>query len=161
MTAELVLEPYEYRDPGEVVRAVVSRRPMKPGDVAFALVRAPSTEQRVLRDVRAVEPDCPGIDEAWESVVRDGVRRLRVPRWRGAPRHSIMTIVARTGFAVFGAAEGRWMYAWRYNHDFVDAYKGELIVLTPHGWADFMTGLGGTEPRIGQPSTATMPAALR
>jgi hypothetical protein len=64
------------------------------------------------------------------------------------PRHSIMTIVARRGLAVWGTTEKEWLIAWRYSNHLTNAFSGDLILVTEHGWTDFMSRLGGLEPRL-------------
>jgi hypothetical protein len=83
-------------------------------------------------------------------LLAEYAERLRVPQRQGAesPWHSIMTIVARHGYAVFGPDEGAWLEAWLFSNHLSGAFSGELVVMTEHGWADQSTGWGGDEPRI-------------
>ena len=72
------------------------------------------------------------------------VERLPVPGWdRTSPRHSIVTVVVRAGLAVIGPAEARWLVGWHYCNHLRSVYTADLIVVTEHGWVDFMSGLGG------------------
>jgi len=35
----------------------------------------------------------------------------------------------------------RPMSAWRYSHHFTNAYDGRLVLVTEHGWVDFVDNL--------------------
>jgi hypothetical protein len=145
------LAAYQYRDPGQVVAQVDARRPLREGDVVVALVRDPSGEQEVVRLQSIPRTRRQGLDHYERAQLLAGyAERLSVPRRRGdeSPWHSIMTIVARRGYAVFGPYEGVWLSAWLYSNHLTGAFSGELIVVTEHGWADWSTGWGGHEPRI-------------
>jgi hypothetical protein len=146
----MTLKPYQYRDPGEVVAEVDSRRPLSEGDMVLALVRDPSGDQQIVRLRSIPRTRRHGLDRYERSrLLCDCAKRLRVPQRRGeSPWHSIMTIVARPGYAVFGPDEGNWLSAWLFSNHLTDAFSSELIVVTEHGWADMSTGWGGHEPRI-------------
>jgi hypothetical protein len=145
------LRPYEYRDPGEVLTAVVADRSLSDGDMLLALVHDPSGDQRVLRTIRLDSEHSRRLDPYQGPDILAGyLRQLAVPMRQPEepPRFSVMTISARRGLAVFGPAECACMSAWRYCGHLVDAFVGEMMVVTEHGWADFMSGLGGREPRL-------------
>ena len=77
----------------------------------------------------------------------------RLRRWprrinNGKAPPQAVTIVVRPGFAVFGPNEGVWCRGWRYANHVQDVYTGELILVTEHGWVDFMTDACGHEPRM-------------
>jgi hypothetical protein len=147
----MTLEHYQYRDPGEVVAEVASRRRLSDGDMVLALVRDPSGDQEIVRLRSIPRTRRRGLDQDERSqLLCDYAQRLRVPQRRGteAPWHSIMTIVARRGYTVFGPDEGHWLSAWLFSNHLTGAFSGELIVVTEHGWADMATGWGGHQPRI-------------
>ncbi len=143
---------YECRDPGQVLTAVLAGGSLSEGDLLLALVHDPSGDQRVLQTIRlnSEHSRCLGSYEG-PDILAGYLRWLAVPmRQPGEPpRHSVMTISARRGLAVFGPAEAACMSAWRYCEHLVDAFVGDLTVVTEHGWADFMSGWGGREPRLG------------
>jgi hypothetical protein len=145
------LKSYEYRDPHEVVAAVAARHPLRDGDVVLALVHDPSRDQEVVR-LRAIpRKRREGLDQHERSrLLADCAQRLRVPRRRAgySQWYSIMTIVARRGFAVFGPDEGEWLNAWLFSNHLSGAFSGELTLVTEHGWADHSTGWGGPEPHL-------------
>lgn len=143
------LEPFDYRDPGEVLADVADIMAIEDGDVVLALVRDPSSDHIVEHVVKLERARWTGLDDHDLSrFLGDQVRLLPIPKRGQELRHSVLTVVARRGFAVFGANELRWMYAWRYSNHGADAYSGDVVLLTEHGWYDFMTGWGGHEPRL-------------
>jgi hypothetical protein len=147
----MTLNSYEYRDPEQVATAVVAQRRLRDGDVVLALVRDPSGDQEVVRLRSIPRTKRHGLDAYERSRLLAGyAERLRVPPRCGADSewYSIMTIVARRGYAVFGPEEGEWLTAWLFSNHLTGAFAGELIVVTDHGWADHSSGSGGLEPRI-------------
>jgi hypothetical protein len=147
----MTLKPYEYRDPGQVVADVVARRGLRAGDMILSLVRDPSAEQKVVRLVTVPMSRRSGLDGYERArLLADYAQRLRVPDRRGpdSPWHSIMTVGARRGLAVFGPEEGAWMTAWLSSNHLTGAFSGDFVVVTEHGWADQSTGWGGRRPRL-------------
>jgi hypothetical protein len=145
------LASYEYRHPGDVVADVSARHPLVEGDALLALVDDPPGRQNVIHVTRVSGDEWSLLDQFERSqLLRDIVNTMPIPKWSrdAGPRHSIMTIVARRGLAVMGAAEAAWLMAWRYSHHGANAFSGGLILVTEHGWTDFMTRLGGPEPRL-------------
>ena len=55
----------------------------------------------------------------------------------------------RLSIGINEGAELRCQYhGWRYANHLQDVYTGELILVTEHGWVDFMTDACGHEPRM-------------
>jgi hypothetical protein len=147
----MTLATYRYRDPGEVVADVAARHELVEGDALLALVDDPSGRQEVVHATRVASATWAGLDDFGRSqLLCDTAKAMPIPERfsSGGSRLSIMTIVARRGLAVMGAAEGQWLTAWRYSNHLTDAYVGDLILVTEHGWTDFTTGSGGREPRL-------------
>jgi hypothetical protein len=147
----MALAPYQYRNPGEVVADVAARHELVEGDAFLALVDEPSGRQDVVHVTRVSSEQWVGLDEFGRSqLLSDAAQAMPIPKGlpRGGPRHSIMTIVARRGLTVMGGAEAHWLTAWRYSNHLTNAYAGGLILVTEHGWTDFMTRSGGHEPRL-------------
>lgn len=144
------LEPSDFRDPGEVLANVAATHVIENGDVLLVLVRDPSTEQAVEHVHRLDRRSWGQLDDDWDLArfLGDQVRRLPIPPRGARLRHSVLTVVARRGFAVFGGNELRWMNAWRWSNHLMDAHSGDIALLTEHGWYDFSTDWGGKEPRL-------------
>jgi hypothetical protein len=143
-------EPYDLRDPGQLVADVMARHPLREGDGLIVCVREASGEQALIDVVRIAEARWRHLDRVERSeLLAKTARRLPIPKWNGGPpNHSIVTVVARGGFAVFGSSEAEWMIAWHYSNHQTNAYSADLILVTEHGWTDFMSGWGGHEPSL-------------
>lgn len=140
------LRDYDYRDPGLLIQEVHARRPLTSGDVLLILVDRPSTQQRIVRiDRLPLTAAIPHYLPASDALAK-AVRAMAIPDAPRPPRHSMMTIVSRRGLTVFGAGEGNWLQGWRYSNHGANAYSGDLILVTEHGWRDFDTGWGGHQP---------------
>ncbi|WP_375479085.1 hypothetical protein [uncultured Jatrophihabitans sp.] len=70
--------------------------------------------------------------------------------WR-RPEHAVVTVIARSGLAVFGADERDWLLAWRYSNHLAPVFDGGLVLVTEHGWVDFMSERGASKPSITRP----------
>lgn len=142
------LKSYEFRDPARLVEEVAERVPLSPGAVYVVLVAHPSTAQRVV-EVRRLESPAM-IDDYWDARAElcELMRQLPIPEHPPPPRHAALTVVVRPGLCVFGPNEGRWMSAWRYSNHLTNAFDGDLILVTEHGWTDLMTEFAGHSPAM-------------
>jgi hypothetical protein len=142
------LARYEYRDPARLVAEVAARVPLVEDTVHVALVRSPSTEQRIVT-TRTLET--PALIDEYEEAsaeLRGVMQSLPIPDRPAPLDHSVMTFVVRPGLCVFGPNESLWMLAWRYSHHFTNAYDGYVSLVTEHGWCDFMTRFADHEPAM-------------
>lgn len=143
------LKTYDYRDPGEIVARVATTHGLKDGDVLLVVVRDPSTSQDVEHVRRLSRRDWIGLGQtALADYLAEQVRGLPIPRRDGELRHSVLTVLVRRGFVVFGSYEERWLYAWRYSNHLVDTFWGDVVLVTEHGWRDFATSWGAQDPRL-------------
>lgn len=143
------LRPYELRDPEALIREVAERVTLGEDTAWLALVHHPSTEQRLVR----VEPlPVPALLDDADDVsphLRAAVESLGAGPSRGrGPEHMAVTVIVRPRFTVFGPNEGVWCTSWRRANHGASAYTGELILVTEHGWLDFMSEACGHEPRM-------------
>ena len=151
MTSPRALESFEFRDPGTVVTEVLAQLYARAGDAYLVLVREPSGLQLVEQVVQVDTDQWQQLDRYDRSqLLADSVDAMPVPEWTSgsSPRHAVMTIVVRNGLAVLGGPEADWLFAWRYANTVAHVFKGDLVLVTEHGWTDFMTGWGATSPRL-------------
>jgi hypothetical protein len=143
------LEPYDFRDPGEIVAQIASEQPIRDEDVLLVVVQDPSRTQQVTHVCRLDRADWKDL-EPWRlsNYVREQVQQLPLPPSGPETWCSVLTVVARRGFAVFGAREMRWMYASRYSNHLRRVFSGDIVLITDHVWHDLVTGWRGHEPRI-------------
>ena len=145
--AGMELEPYEFRDPGELIREVAARAPLRHDTAWLVLVANASTEQRVVR-VSALTT--PALIDEWETArdeMYDVINGWQVPE-HVPPTHSAVLVVVRRGLCVFGPYEKQWHLAWRYVNHLQRMYDGDVILVTEHGWVDFMTHAADATPAL-------------
>ena len=146
----MTLEPWEFRDPGAVVAAVLTENEHREGDASLVLVRDPSTDQEIVHTTYLPVRRTRGLNDSQrEELLARSAQAMPIPVPPDLrPRHAIMTIVVRRGYAVIGPPEEKWLMAWHYSNHLVHVFTADLVVVTEHGWVDFMSGLGGLEPRL-------------
>jgi hypothetical protein len=144
------IEPYELLDPDRLVHEIAESVQLTEDTAWLAIVHRPSTDQRLVKVVPLGVPALLDDDDDISDDLRDAVESLalgRRPRGRG-PDHLVTTIVVRPGYTLFGPNEGVWCKGWRYSNHFANAYTGDLILVTEHGWLDLMTRAAGHHPRM-------------
>jgi hypothetical protein len=142
------LKPYELRDPARLIRAVAERVTLAEDTSWLALVHHPSTNQRLVRVDQLPIPALLDDDDDISAHLRTAAEACGIG-WSGrGPDHMAVTIIVRPGYAVFGPNEGVWCKGWRYSNHFQSLHTGELMLVTEHGWVDFMTDFAGLEPRM-------------
>jgi hypothetical protein len=141
------LAPYDFRDPGAVIRAIADRVPLVDGAAYLALVAHPATEQELVRVDRLRTPsEILEYDDACEEL-SEVIATWPLPDQR-PPQHSTVLVLVRPGRCLFGVNEAQWYFAERYTNHFQPLWPGTTIVVTEHGWYDGTTQLGGREPAM-------------
>lgn len=141
------LEPYDVRDPAQLISHIAQRVDLREDTAWLALVHQPSTTQE-LQDVRPL--DLPALLDDGEDISE----RLRVAArsfglgWRRRPEHALVTVIVRPGRCVFGPNELVWSKGWRYANHLEAAFTGDLLLVTEHGWLDLMTEGAGFAPAM-------------
>ena len=140
------LHPYDVRDPARLIADIAERTSLTEGTAHLALVRDVSTEQRILRvDTLKLLAEIIDWEEAREEL-RRVVEGWPLPHGPGVPRHTPVLVVVRPGLCVFGANEAVWWTAERYANFMATVWPVRDILVTEHGWLDFMTNEAGTQP---------------
>lgn len=141
------LEPYEFRDPAALISELAERIPLDEGTAHLVLVERPSTTQRVIRIDRLRTPAEILRSEDAEDEMRDVIDTWPLPEEQ-PPRHSSLLVLVRPGWCVFGPNEAQWFHADCYLNHLRSVYTGNCILVTEHGWVDFMTYLAGSTPAM-------------
>ena len=129
-----------------LIAEIAERTPLVEGTAHLALVRDVSTEQRVLR-VDTLRLPAEIVDHGEGSKeLRRVVEGWPVPLERGAPRHTPVLVIVRPGLCVFGPNEGVWFMAERYANFLASVWPVHDMLVTEHGWLDFMTNQAGATP---------------
>jgi hypothetical protein len=142
------LEPYQFRSPARLIAQIATDTPLVRDTAYVVLVAHPSTEQRIVAIRRL---DTPAMIGDWQDArdeMHDVVRDLPIPEEPRPPTHSVVTVLVRPGYCVFGPHEGSWMEAWKFSNHFANAFNGGVILVTEHGWSDFMTDTAGHTPAM-------------
>lgn len=149
------LDPWELRDPAALVTDIAGRVPFEKDTAYVALIHLPSTTQRVLG---VKQLDLPALLDDDDDIADDLCRITRsfgIGFTRNGPQHAVVTIVVRPGPCVFGPNEAVWCKGWRYSNHMESVYSGDLILVTEHGWADFMSGEAGFQPAMNATEAAS------
>lgn len=154
------LEPWDIRDLDQLMHEVNDRTGLPENTAWLVQVEDPPTEQRIVRIEQfshgspaqwwppGVEPDRwehrwrPARDEFYEYVESWTVPDV-VP-----PRHLCLIVTVRRGICDFGLAEFDWLNTDRYLNACQPIFKGGVVVVTEHGWADFMSKQGAATPAL-------------
>lgn len=79
-------------------------------------------------------------------VLCDEIRALPIPPRRPDCLTTVVTIIARRGFTTWSRVEKAWAIAWHYSNHVTDAFHGDDLLVTEHGWASLDTRAGGHHP---------------
>lgn len=141
------LQSFDLRDPAHLIDEIAAREPLQEDTAYLALVQHPSTTQRLVAVKRL---DLPALLDDGEDISDDLCRAARSfgIGWHGRPEHMVMTVLVRPGRCVIGPNELVWSNGWRYSNHLESLFTGDLMLVTEHGWVDFMSKEAGHEPRM-------------
>jgi hypothetical protein len=142
------LRAYETRDPERLLGDIAQRVRLVEGTAHLALVADISTTQRVLRVETLATPAEIFDDEQPREELRRVIEGWPIPATRGCPTHTPVLVVVRRGLCVFGPNEGVWLQADRYANHLASVWSMDLMLVTEHGWCDFMTDWAGRSPAL-------------
>jgi len=146
ITTEPELRAYDVRDPARLIADIAERVPLVQGSAHLALVRDVSTDQEVLRvDTLRLPAEILHWEEASEELCRV-VDEWPVGFEPGAPRHTPVLVIVRPGLCVFGPNEAVWFMAECYANFMANLWSARKILVTEHGWLEFMTYEAGPTP---------------
>jgi len=144
----MTIPSWTLRSPADVVAAVAERCALEADTAFLTLVREPATAQQVVAVERLATP---AVIDDWmpaSAEIREVMERLHIPDAPRPPQHTAVRVVVRPGLCVFGLNEASWFNAWRYSNHLTNAYSGSLILVTEHGWTDFMSDTAGLSPAM-------------
>ncbi len=140
------LHAYDVRDPARLIADIAERVRLVQGTAHLALVRDVSTEQEVLR-VHTLRLPAEIVDwKEGSEELRSVVEGWPVGLEPGRPRHTPVLVIVRPGLCVFGPNEAVWFLAERYANFLASVWPVRDILVTEHGWLDFMTNEADTAP---------------
>lgn len=143
------LPTYELKDLHRLVREVAAQVSLDEDTAWLALVHRPSTTQTLLRVDPLPVPALLDDDDDISSHLRAAVESFELGWRRGVgPEHMAVTIIVRPGFTVFGPNEAVWLRGWRYSNHMQSIFTSAMVLVTEHGWLEFMSHVAGAEPRM-------------
>ena len=143
----MTLEPWDIKDPDLLISGVAKQVPLTEDTAYVVLVRRPSTRQEIVEIRKLDLPALLDDDDDISDQLCEVVRSFGIPDTREC-LHAVVTVLVRPGRCVMGPNEVVWIKGWRYANHFVRTFDSDLILVTEHGWTDFMTRFAGHEPRM-------------
>lgn len=140
---------YDVRDVARLIADIAEQVDLVEGSAHLALVADVSRTQRIVRIDTLTTPAEIFDDEGPREELVEIVERWSIPWVRGQrPSHTPVLVVVRPGLCVFGPNESTWLMANRYANHLADVWSMQLILVTEHGWVDFMTYEAGLTPAL-------------
>jgi hypothetical protein len=140
------IDDFELRSPAELIEEVAGRVPLADGTAYAVLVAGPARKQTI----RAIErlPCGAEIDDYDRArpLLEELCRRWDDGGDTRPSRLKVVTVIVRRGLCVWTPVEWAWSNAWRYTWTPISG--GDLIVVTEHGWYDFMTKHADHRPAL-------------
>lgn len=148
---------YDVRDVAQLIHDIAEQVTLTEGTAHLALVADVPRTQRIVRVDTLETPAEIFDDDAPREELCAIVESWNIPWVRGQrPTHTPVLVVVRPGLCVFGPNESTWLKADRYANHLADLWSMQLILVTEHGWLDFMTYDAGATPAL-----APAPSAAR
>ena len=143
------LHPGDLADPARLIQEIAEECALVTGTAHLAVVADPSTYQRLTHVETLPTPAVIGHYLQVQDLIGDTLReKLPIPEWQGkGPRHTVVTVIVREGFTVFGRNEEQWLLGWRYSKHLMEAFSGTTFLVTEHGWYDWQSRWGDRHPR--------------
>ena len=141
------LEPYEFRDPAALMAELAERISLDEGTAHLVLVDHPSTVQRIARTERLTTPAEILSGEDAEDEMRDVIDGWPLPEVR-RPRHSTPARARAAGPVRVRPQRGPVAARGPYLNHLRPLYTGNCVLVTEHGWVDWMTYLAGPTPAM-------------
>lgn len=139
---------YKLRDPATLMHEIADAVDLTEDTAYVALVHHPSTRQRLLSVERLAIPALLDDDDDISEDLCEIACSFGIGWRQRTFEHLLTTVVVRPGRCVFGPNESVWLSGWRYANHCESMFTGDLILVTEHGWDDFMSGETGYHPRM-------------
>lgn len=141
------LDVYDLRDPSRFINDVASRIDLSDNTATLCLVKHPSTTQELVRVTRLSQP---AVLESWEEAsdeLREVIWSWEVPDVV-PPEYLAITVLVRRGRCIFTGKDSAWFMASRYCNHVARIFGPQELLVTEHGWLDYMTHHAGTSPAL-------------
>jgi hypothetical protein len=157
------LDPWDLVDPARLLRDLAAVNPLLAGRSLLCQVSRPATDQLLVAHTDAWPDGRPADDTEAQDRLEDAMRRIghRDFDYDDNVRltSAVVTVVIREGRAVPRASDYDVVSVLRYANNPFQALRGDLIIVTPHGWITAGDGLAGREPVAVLPAAGTASAS--
>jgi hypothetical protein len=144
----MTLHTFELRDPTALMREIADAVDLVEDTAYVALVHHPSTRQHLVAVEPLAIPALLNDDDDISGHLAQIARSFGIGSHGRSPEHLLVTVVVRPGRCVYGPNEAVWFSGWRYSNHCESLFSGDLMLVTEHGWEDFISGEAGDEPRM-------------
>jgi len=149
------LHSWDLADPARLLHSLTAATPLLTGRSLLCQVALPATEQLLVAHT-VVWPDGQPADEMRaRDQIEDAMRRIghRDWEWDDDVRLTsvVVTVVIREGPVVPRSSDYAVDSMLRYANNTFQALRGELVIVTPHGWVSVPDQLAGRQPVVTDP----------
>jgi len=152
------LDSWDLADPARLLRDLAAATPLTTGRSLLVQVARPATDQVLVAHTDAWPSGQPEDECAAREALEDAMRRLghRDGTWDDDVRMTsvVITVVIREGRAITRSSDFAVDSVLRYANNTFQALRGELLIVTPHGWISCPDELAGLEPVAVVPRSA-------
>jgi hypothetical protein len=156
------LDPWDLVDPARLLHDLAAVTPLLVGRSLVLQVSRPATDQQLVAYTDAWPDGRPTDDMEAQDRLEDAMRRIGHREWDFDDdvrlTSVVVTVVIRDGRAVPRAGDYDVVSVLRYANNPFQALRGDLIIVTPHGWFIEPDELAGREPVAVLPSAGTASA---
>ena len=153
------LDGWDLIDPARLLHDLAAATPLLAGRSLLCQVARPAIEQTLIAHTDVWPTGQPADEMEARDEVEDAMRRIghREFDWDDDVRLTsvVVPVVIRTGRAVTRADDYAVTSVLRYANNPFQALRGELIVVTPHGWITSPDQLAGRDPVAVTPEPAS------
>jgi len=145
------LDSWHLTDPARLLHDLAAAGPLLTGRSLLCQVARPATDQRLVAHTDVWRSGFSPYDELGaREEVEAAMRRIGHREWEWDDdvrlTSAVVTVVLREGRAVPRAGDFAVTSALRYANNLFQALRGELVIVTPHGWVCLPDQLAGLEP---------------
>lgn len=143
-------EMWDLADPARLLRDLRAATPLVIGRSMLCQVSRPATDQILVAHTDVWPAARPEDESQARGDIAEAMRRLghRDWEWDDDVRLSsiVVTVVIRSGPALPRTEDYDIGAVLRYANSTFQALRGELVIVTPHGWITSPDQLAGREP---------------
>lgn len=137
---------HDFTDIADLMDQIAATHEFYDGSVLVALVHDPESTQKIVRIDRA--PAGAYADDATADKQMNDILTALPVEERAEFRYRTLTIVVHRGLTVMGDIDLRWSNALKYGWKPAGCFTTAQVIVTEHGWLEFMSGAAGHTPAM-------------